>query len=97
MGAVTLTDRPAGFLPRGPCTGGRLRTARRHDPAGSGSIAPTDGMAPAGPVTRHGRLRHRRTPAVIQMTAADHQAAHRNWARRPQPQDETRRPSRFPS
>ena len=43
MGAVTLTARPSGFLPRRLCDGDRFRTAQRHDPAGFRHIAPADG------------------------------------------------------
>ena len=45
MGAVTLTARPPGSLPRRLCDGGRFRTARRHDPAEVRHTASADGRA----------------------------------------------------
>ena len=91
-------DRPP---TRFPCPAGSATAAGPAPPGamtrqGSG----TQLLRTGGPLqteTQHGRLRHLRTPAVIRVTAAGHQTAHRNWARRPQPQDETRRPSRLPS
>ncbi len=71
MGAVTPTARPPGFpalqtlrLAAGSLPPG-VMTRRGPDP-----IPPTDGKASAGPTTWHGRLRHLRTPAVIQATSA---------------------------
>ena len=85
-------------------TGDQARSATAAGPAPPGVMTRQDTGTqllrtggPCRPKTQHGRLRHLRTPAVIQVTAAGHQAAHRNWARRPQPQDETRRTSRLPS
>ena len=71
MGAVTPTARPPAFpCPADPAPGGRPSPPGVMTRQGPDPIPPTDGKASAGPTTWHGRLRHLRTPAVIQATSA---------------------------